>query len=291
MLVLPGALYLAVAIAAYTLGQVHALDLHKLIVAVTGWAKAPLSATIGGQVVLVTALLAGASLIGVTAQGLSAVAERLALAAEWPTWPRPLRHTAAKLVRRRQTRWDQARATYDQQYKSALVMAAAGRKADSAARTASWRAWNRIAYERPDRPTWSGDRINAVAVRLERDLNVNLPAIWPCLWLAMPADARSEMIVARQALARAITLPAWAVLYIGLSAWWWPAILVAAALAGAGWNRIRTAADAYATLLEAAARLYVGDLARSLGIDYAGLFDAAAGNSLTAALTVPPLLT
>ena len=61
LLVLPGAFYLAVAIAARTLGQSRPFDLHRLITQVIAWAKTPAATTVGGQVVLLAAALAGAS--------------------------------------------------------------------------------------------------------------------------------------------------------------------------------------------------------------------------------------
>ncbi len=49
----------------------------------------------------------------------------------------------------------------------------------------------RIATEAPDRPTWSGDRIHAVTVCLERDLHLDLPLVWPHLWLTLRENCRA----------------------------------------------------------------------------------------------------
>jgi hypothetical protein len=285
MLVLPGALYLSVAVAARTLGQGSPFDLHRLITQVVAWAKTPAASTVGGQVVLLAAALAGSAAAGLTAQALGSLAERFTLAAGWSMWEPPLRQLAGKRVESRQSRWDAAHTTYSQHYHLALQ----GNDPDPAKRRAAYRKRSRIALERPARPTWSGDRINAVSVRLKRDLHLDLASIWSGLWLTLPDTARTEITAARQALASATTLTAWAVLYALLSGWWWPAALIAVLMAVTGWHRTRIGADAYATLLEASARLYIGELAHQLGVDNARSLDQQPGDSVTAALhTEPP---
>jgi hypothetical protein len=46
----------------------------------------------------------------------------------------------------------------------------------------------RISVERPERPTWCGDRINAVSLRLERDHHLDPAIVWPFLEPALPAS-------------------------------------------------------------------------------------------------------
>jgi hypothetical protein len=288
LLVLPGAFYLAVAVAAHTLGQSHPFDLHRLITQVITWAKTPAAATVGGQVVLLAAALAGSAAVGLVAQALGTLAERLTLAAGWSTWIPPLGPLAHARVKSRQRRWDAKNATYSRLYRLAMQGDDLG-PAQRGERYAAYQERTHVALERPERPTWSGDRVKAVDVRLKRDLHLDLPTIWPALWLALPSAARTEITAARQVLASATTLTAWAVLYALLAGWWWPASLIAIVLAVTGWYRTRIGADAYATLLEASTRLYARDLARHLGIDHTQTLDQT-GNSLTAALhTEPPL--
>jgi hypothetical protein len=292
LLVLPGAFYLAVAIAAHTLGQSHPFDLHLLTTRVIAWAKAPAATSIGGQVLLLAAVLAGSAAVGLAAQALGTLAERLTLAVGWKTWIPPLRQIAQGRVKSRQSRWDAEHATYSRLYQLARQDndSSPAERAERAERYAAYRARTRIAPERPARPTWSGDRINAVDARLRRDLHLDLRTIWPGLWLTLPGTARSEITAARQALASATTLSAWAVLYAPLVGWWWPASLIAIAVAVSGWHRTRTSADAYATLLEASSRLYARDLAHHLGVDHSQPLGQQTGDSLTAALhTQPPL--
>lgn len=292
LLVLPGALFLAVATAAHTLGQAHALDRRLLVSRVTGWAEEPAASTVGGQVVLLGAVLAAAAAAGLAAQGAGTLVQRTVLAADWHSWPRPLRRGARALVARRRARWASTAARYRRQLDyDALELAHSGRRADPGVRHALHRALLRVAAEEPDRPTWSGDRLHSVVVRLERDHHVDLPLVWPHLWLTLPETARAEITAAEQGLTHAGTLAGWALLYAPLTMWWWPAAPLAVALALVARHLIRTATDAYAQLLEAAAHLHVGDLADQLRIEHPGPPDTALGDSLTDRLrtrTPPP---
>ncbi len=47
-----------------------------------------------------------------------------------------------------------------------------------------------------------------MSVRLDRDLHLNLPTIWPCMWQTLPGPGRTEIINARQALVSSTTLTA-----------------------------------------------------------------------------------
>ena len=120
--------------------------------------------------------------------------------------------------------WNTAYGRYQQLRKEAeKALAETGQRLDPALRYASYRTWARIGLEEPDRPTWSGDRINAVIIRLDRDLNVNLADLWPYLLLQLPDQARTEIITARNDLSRAANLAGWALLYAPLTWFWWPA--------------------------------------------------------------------
>ncbi|MFC9392723.1 hypothetical protein ACFTWS_06100 [Streptomyces sp. NPDC057027] len=118
----------------------------------------------------------------------------------------------------------------------------------------------RVALEEPTRPTWSGDRLDAAAVRLDRDHGIDLVVTWPHVWLILPEEIRAEITDAPQALTRATTLAAWALLYLPLAAWWWPTALTAG-------FRTSTATGTYALLLKASTRLHTRDLVDHLGLD------------------------
>ncbi|MFF3215831.1 hypothetical protein ACFYYB_35090 [Streptomyces sp. NPDC002886] len=282
LLVLPGALFLATAVVARTLGQTHALDIPRLTGRITHWAQTPAATSLGGQVVLLGALLAAAAVAGLAAQGLGTLVQRVVLAADWRTWPRPLRQGTRTLVARRHARWTNAADRLRRQLDAdARTLARERRRADPAPRQAAYEALLRIAAETPDRPTWSGDRIHAAAVRLERDHHLDLPVVWPHLWLVMPETTRTEITTAEQALTRATTLAGWALLYALLGVWWWPAAVLSAALALTVRYRLRSAADTYAQLLEAAARLHTPELADHLGIARSGPLDSTLGDAVT----------
>ncbi|MET7648179.1 hypothetical protein ABZS83_32060 [Streptomyces sp. NPDC005426] len=282
LLVLPGALFLAVATAARTLGQAHALDRDLLTDRITHWAQTPTASSLGGQVILLGAVLAGAAGAGLTAQGLGALLQRTALAADWYSWPNPARKCADTLVARRRARWTAAADRYLRQLDAdAHRLALHGRRADPAPRRAAHHAMRRISAEMPYRPTWSGDRLHAVALRLEHDHHLDLPVVWPHLWLTLPETTRAEITTAEQALARAATMAGWALLYASLTMWWWPAAPLCAALALTARFRLRAAADTYAQLLSAAARLHATDLAIQLGIEHTGPLDRGLGDAIT----------
>ncbi|MFJ4526202.1 hypothetical protein ACIP4Y_35690 [Streptomyces sp. NPDC088810] len=285
LLVLPGALYLAVATAAMALGQAHPFDLPRLTGQITAWANRPAVDTAGGQVMALTAVLASAAAAGLAAQALGSLIERLSLAADWPAWSAPYHRLAAWRTARRRYRWSAAAHVWHDHREHAARARSLGQQTDPASRQAAYRAMIRIAPEEPQRPTWSGDRLNAAAVRLERDLHLDLATVWPHLWLTLPEEVRTEITTARQNLTRATTLTAWALLYLSLTVWWWPAALVAATLALAGRARTHTATDTYALLLEAATRLHARQLADHLGLTPTDPADSNSPDSLTRNLT------
>ncbi|TDO48603.1 hypothetical protein EV643_107233 [Kribbella sp. VKM Ac-2527] len=288
LLVLPGALYLAVIAAAVALGQTEALAPGRLTDQFTTWATSPTVSSLGGQIVVLGAVLAGAAGAGIAAQALASVLERLWLAADWHTWPWPLRALANAQVNRRRQRWTVSAGNYQEERDQAALLRTRGQRADPLSRHAAYHRLTRIAPEYPARPTWCGDRIHAVAVRIERDLRLDLSTVWPPLWLTLPEAVRAEIQAARLALSRAFTLGAWAILYVVLAIWWWPAALIALGVAVAALTRARTATDTYAVLLESATHLYAGDLARQLGLETSGPFTADTAAALSELLHRAP---
>jgi hypothetical protein len=268
LLVLPGALYLAVAAAARVMGYRHALDVARLTERLSQWAADPTAGTVGAQVVLFAAVLGGSAVAGIAAQALSSAMERAVLAVGWRDlrWD-ALRRRVERRVAARRNRWSAAAGEWRRQRAATASAVALGRSVDHAPMLAAQRTMLRTAVEEPDRPTWCGDRLNAVALRLDRDLRMDLAVCWPHLWLVLPETSREQVTAARQELTRATTLAAWAVLYFVLLCWWWPAVPLAAVLAGTAWHRTRAATEGYARLLEAVCRLHLRDLAEHLGLD------------------------
>jgi hypothetical protein len=293
LLVLPGVFFLALATAAHSLGHAHALDLYQLVTIVSGWVKTPTATTTGGQIVLLVAVLAGAAGVGLAAQALGAGIERLTLAADWRTWSSLPRAIAARLTHRRHERWTVTHTRYHELYDQARKARRTGSATDLDAvreeRRAAYQKRTRIALEEPDRPTWSGDRIHAATVRLDRDLRLNLSIVWPYLWTTLPESGRVDLTRARQTLIQSATLGAWALLYLPITVWWWPALPLSAGIALTARHRLRTAAGTYAQLLEATTRLHLTTLATAIGIPQTGTPTPALGATLTHHLhTQPP---
>ena len=285
-LALPGALYLAVALAAYLLGWDRAWDAGHLVAEITRWAEDPRVDTFGGQAVVFAAVLAGSSAVGLLAQGTGRLVESLWTAADWHRWPPPLRGWTVRWVESRRRRWDRLRGEVE---RTRAADDAEGRDGEVAF-VSAYDRMARLSPERPERPTWAGDRIGAMRTRLDRDHDADLAVLWPHLWLVLPEEARLEVTEARDALARATGLAAWALLYLPLAAWWYPAALVSAVLAAIARWRTRAAAETYATLVEASVRLHAVDLADRVGVCHEGRFDRDLGERLTLRLraSMPP---
>ena len=269
LLVLPGVLYLATAATAHTLGHTHALDAHRLTRQITAWATAPAAKTAGGQVVLLAAVLTGAATAGLAAQGPAPSPNGSC----WPPAgaPGPGRY-APSPDGGRQPQHPLGHRPSDLPPATRISRPSPGPRRTRRPRPPPERppGHDPHRHRTPDRPTWSGDRINAAAIRLERDLHLNLLVVWPHLWLHLPGTVRAEITAARTALTRATTLTGWSLLYLPLTYWWWPAAPIAPSLTATARHHTRTATDTYATLLEAATRLHAGELARHLGIDHTG---------------------
>jgi hypothetical protein len=285
LLVLPGLLYLGALTAAYLLGQRHPFDIRRITTQLDAWTTTPgITSASGVALVLLATLLAAAG-AGLAAQALGSLTERVWLADRWQSWPPPLRHLAQARTTRRTQRWTDATETYQRQL-DAKGAQRAGHAATSPEVNLgeAHRAVTRIAQEKPARPTWIGDRLHAVITRLDREYQLDLTTIWPHLWLSMPDTTRTEITTARESLARATTLAGWGLLYLAVAALWWPGLLIATAIMGTAWRRARTAADTYALLIEAAARLHTAELARCLDLDHTGPLTQQTGWALTCLL-------
>ncbi|TRV81500.1 hypothetical protein FKN01_03350 [Streptomyces sp. 130] len=279
-LALPGALYLAVAQAAHILGHAHSFDLARLTRRLTAWAEAPQVHSFGGQVVLLAGVLAASAAVGIAARALGAGIERLVLAADWDTWPNPLRYLAGTRVAARRRRWDTARQVLDAQRRAAARAAALRGPHDPEALHEARRSLEQIALERPCRPTWAGDRVRAATTRVRRDHHLDLAVLWPHLWLSLPDTDRAELSGTRRELTASTALAAWSLLYAPLAAMWWPAAGISLLLALTARHRTRAAAESYAQLVEATVRLRTVELLGLLGVDHSGPLSQEAGDTL-----------
>ncbi|TMR93073.1 hypothetical protein [Nonomuraea basaltis] len=302
LLVLPGLLYVAALAAAHALGHTHPFDARRVTDRLD---TVNADAASAAGLALLGAYLLAAAAAGLAAQGLGSLVERLWLAADWAGWPPPLRRLAALRTRRRHRRWTRALSAYRKtldEAAAAHVQARLGANPPAPAsggpafpdplpspRELAYRKIARIAAEPPARPTWMGDRLNDVTVRLDRELGLDLATVWPYLWLTAPDTTRTEITTARETLTRATTLAGWGVLYLAVAALWWPGLPIAAAVLLTAWRRARTACDMYALLVEATVRLQSADLAHRVGLEHTGPVTRETGTTLTGLLRgLPP---
>jgi hypothetical protein len=119
---------------------------------------------------------------------------------------------------------------------------------------------NDVALLPPACPTWTGDRMRALAERVRQQYGFDLADAWPRLWLLLPDSTRQPLAESRERLDEALRLGGWSVLYVLLGAAWWPSALagVWAGLLAWRWGRERT--DAYAELAEAAIDVHITEL-------------------------------
>lgn len=255
-LTLPGLLFVMLAVAGHSLGQGHALDWSLLSARGSGlaarWDKHPSLA-----VLAVAAALVAATGAGLAAEAIGGAVQRCWLISA-PRWAvRPL--VAGRLKRWRKAQGEFATAAQLPGESDADFRLRWGRLA--AAR-------NGIALAPPSRPTWMGDRMRVVGLRVEGEYGLDLGWAWPRLWLVLPGDTRAAIGAASDAFTAAARRAGWGVLYLALGAVaWWPAAIVAAILGFSGWRAGRAAAETLASLIESAADLHAAELADRLGVD------------------------
>jgi hypothetical protein len=247
LLALPGLLYLAVVTAAAVLGQQHALSYPFLDQKITGWADSSVLKSVGGTVLIVAAILAGSVLAGLAATAGGRFIETL--------WTLPGRRAPARwLTDWRKRRARNAKAIADDEHSSPAQARKAIRQAD------------RICLVEPDRPTWIGDRLRACHVRVLKTYGLDLVAAWPRLWLIVPDAVRDELGTAREAFSGAARLAAWAIFYLVLGAWWWPAVPIGLVAGIAAVSRGRLATGNLADLIESTVDLHGRELGPQLGL-------------------------
>jgi hypothetical protein len=262
LIAVPGLLYLAAVTVAAILGQDHALSYPILSRKVTAWATSSVLRSAGGTVLIIVAVLAGSLVAGLVAAAGGRFVEAL--------WTLPGRRPPAScLAPWRQKRSRRQKAIAD----SASATPAQVRKAIARA--------DRICLVEAGSPTWIGDRLRACRVRITKTYGLDLSAAWPRLWLIVPDTVRAELGVARDAFSSAARLTAWAVLYLVLAIWWWPALPVAVVTGAAAVGKGRLAASNLADLIESAVDLYGGDLAARLGEQASGPVSPALGGRIT----------
>ncbi len=261
LLAVPGLLFLAAVTATAVLGQAHALSYPDLSRKIAAWAASPASKSVGGTVLIVAAILAGSVVAGLAATAGGRFIEIL--------WTLPGKRVPARwLADFRRNRSRKAKAVADTSTDPAAVDKAIARA-------------DRICLIQADRPTWIGDRLRACRVRIERANGLDLNAAWPRLWLIVPDTVRTELGTARDAFTAAARLTAWAVLYLILGIWWWPAIIIALITGATAIIRAHQATGNLADLIESTVDLHSSDLATQLGEQTPGQVSPVTGRRLT----------
>ena len=238
---LPSAVFVAVAFVGGRLGQSrwNAAGLAKQQVARYLGASAGASYTAAAVVLYAVAVAAGAFAVPVAARAVSTLA-----AGAWPWWLTPV---GDRVLRLRAERWR----TPEKIRESALLARAGGHtmraaRLDARAATAE--------PDRPQTPTWSGDRLRRAAdeVRERRQLDVRTG--WVDLLLDLPEASRTALVDARDGYDGACETLAWSIAYVVLGIWWWPAALVGVVLGLTSWRWLRHAVDLLAATAEAVSR-------------------------------------
>jgi hypothetical protein len=280
LLVLPGLVFTAVATVAVALGQQRWWDVPLLwrklaeFAAASGGTAGHPAAPDAGTVrtaVLLLCVLAISVAAALVAGGLADLYERLV----GGRWPGPLRRLATELTRRRGLAWterEQACRDAREERRRALDAANSASTSDArsealarvdtvTARLAELEALrNDVALLPPARPTWTGDRMRALAERVQQQYGFDLAEAWPRLWLLLPGSTRQPLTESRERLDEAMRLGGWAAMYLLLGAAWWPSALAGAWAGLIAWRWSRERTDAYAELAEAAIDVHIADL-------------------------------
>lgn len=280
-LVPAGLLFLGTVALGALLGHAHWYDVTVAAEQVDALAASSAARSAGGVALTATAVLLASAGTALAVQAFATVVE------DWWTgsWPRAASTLTRRLTARRRRRWTAAEAAFQRAVEEAAAAATASRghltAADRARIGQLNAARNRIALVEPARPTWAGDRVNAVDERVLAAYGLDLDSGWSRLWLILPDAARAELRTAREGYDEALRLLAWSVPYGVLAAWWWPAALIAAGTFLAGWRRGRAATDSLAELVESSVDLYGRELATAVGLPSPGPLTHPTGEALT----------
>ncbi|MFD5875542.1 hypothetical protein [Streptomyces sp. NPDC060322] len=265
LLVLPGALFLAVAAAGTELGHRRWHDLDRLRTTLDELAARPAMDRTGTAVLLVAgALLAGAA-ASLAAQFLGSAIQLY--------WLRSARDPLSyALVDRRRRKWRRRDGELEAAFRRATPLAAEEGEGVTVTPRSERRiqaltaARDRVAVREPVRPTWYGDRMQAAADRVHAAYGMDLAALWPRLWLILADPTGQQIRSVRTSFDAAARLIAWAVGYALLALWWWPAALIALGCGVVGRSRARSALDSLAELIEAAVDVHGRELAERVGL-------------------------
>lgn len=280
LLLLPGALYVAVLLAAVRLGHRDWFRLDLLRHELTRIAAEPIMRSPGTVLLAMGALLAAAALAGLAAQAIGTLAGRLWLA-------RAREPITRWLTGRRVRRWDRAQKRFqDALLAAGRAQVAGGSNAAELVRAAEDRnaERNAIGLIRPTRPFRAGNRIAAVDTRVLDRYQLDLASSWPRLWLVVPDATRAELLAAQGSVVGAQRLAGWGVAYLVVAVVWWPAAVAGVATIVTAWFQAATRTDTVASLVESTVDVHGRALADALGVPCPDTFTQDVGTSITALL-------
>ncbi|KNE83881.1 MULTISPECIES: hypothetical protein [Streptomyces] len=265
LLALPGLLYLATATIAVTLGHSHALDYGLLRDTLSDWFTDPDLRSAGTVTLLLTGILLGSVAVGVGADAVGRLVERL-----WHL-PPGRRSPLRLLTYRRNKRWQREVRCADAPTVSSAELLRAVAAAD------------RICALEPGRPTWTGDRFRVTRERIRQSYGLDLDAAWPRLWLVLPDTTKEELTTAAGTYRAAARRWGWTLLYTALICWWFPAALITVGMVISAQLKVRNATHGLTTLIEATVDVHYRDLVAAMGIDpQHGQADPGSGEALSA---------
>lgn len=265
LLLLPGALFLAVTAVGTTLGHRHWHDVDRLRTTLDDLAVRPALERTGTAALLAALVLLTATAASLAAQFLGSTIERCRLRFGRDPFSRARTARRARRWRERDAKLteaiEQAHRTGTGPDGAVMIPSSTLARIQALAE-----ARDRIALREPVRPTWYGDRMQATADRVEAAYGVDLAVLWPRLWLILPEPAVRQIQSAHDSFSAAARLTAWAVGYALLACWWWPAALAAVGCAAVARSRAQTSLDSLAGLIEAAVDVHGRDLATRVGL-------------------------
>ncbi|MFF2433275.1 hypothetical protein ACFVU4_03600 [Streptomyces sp. NPDC058107] len=118
----------------------------------------------------------------------------------------------------------------------------------------------------PHRATWIGDRFALVDERVAAQYGVSLARVWPRLWQLRDDRTPKVVSAAWDDYAAATVRVAWALPYLVISLFWWPAAPLSLALVLLGWSQGRRGADDFCVSCEAAIDVQLRRLACIVGV-------------------------
>lgn len=211
------------------------------------------------QVALVLGTLLAVLASGAVVDRLSAYALRL-LEGYWPRILRPLRRWAVSRVTARA-------AVLERQFQAVAgaVVAGTATAEQQEQYVQADRMLRRLPAEGSFLPTGIGNILRAAERRPAGKYGLEAATVWPHLWLLMPDSARTELAAARRSLDLSVSACVWALCFIGFAPLaWWAAVAgpVVVAIAYRFW--VRSRAEVFGDLFEAAFDLYRGRLYEQL---------------------------